>query len=287
MQLSELQTFLAIVETGSLVKASRRLHVTQSTVTARLRSLEEEIGQTLINRQKSGATLTAAGIKLQRYASTMTQLWAQARKETALPDGMSSVCHFGCHSDLWPGFGKPVFEWLQSEVPDAAMSLLAGSLSELSAWMNDGVIDMTLSYGGNTASEQRVVWEGTESLVLVSTQANSPIRFDPDYVYVDAGDTFARDHNTEYADAGVARVQFNRAEWALQHLLDKRGSAYLPLHTVQPHLEAGRLYRLNEAPVFQRPITLSVSDEARHAWQWLDACVQYIESINATALTHP
>ncbi|MEM7236781.1 MAG: LysR family transcriptional regulator, partial [Pseudomonadota bacterium] len=36
MNLASIQTFVAIVETGSLVRASQRLNVTQSTVTVRL-----------------------------------------------------------------------------------------------------------------------------------------------------------------------------------------------------------------------------------------------------------
>jgi DNA-binding transcriptional LysR family regulator len=53
MNLDALRTFLEVIETRSLVAASRRLHVTQSTVTARLNSLEEEIGQKLLHRGKS------------------------------------------------------------------------------------------------------------------------------------------------------------------------------------------------------------------------------------------
>ena len=86
MQLSELKTFLAIIETGSLVRASYKLHVTQSTITARLKTLEDSLGQRLVNRTKSGATLTAAGIRLHRYAQTIDELWSQAQQETALPD---------------------------------------------------------------------------------------------------------------------------------------------------------------------------------------------------------
>ena len=63
MNITALQTFLAIVDTGSLVRASQVLHVTQSTVTARLKSLEDEIGQQLLDRQKSGTTLTPAGTR--------------------------------------------------------------------------------------------------------------------------------------------------------------------------------------------------------------------------------
>ena len=53
MNLSNLQTFLEIVETGSLIRASENLNVTQSTITARLKTLEQELGQTLFLRRKS------------------------------------------------------------------------------------------------------------------------------------------------------------------------------------------------------------------------------------------
>ena len=96
MNLSELRTFLTIVETGSLIRASERLNVTQSTVTARLKSLEEEVGQSLITRNKSGAVMTAAGVRLHRYADTIANLWQQARQETALPDGMAGTCNLAC-----------------------------------------------------------------------------------------------------------------------------------------------------------------------------------------------
>ena len=94
-----LHTFTAIVETGSLVRASEKMNVTQSTVTARLKILEQELGQVLLNRHKSGTTLTPAGSKLLRYAHVMTGLWRQAQNEAGLPDGVDSLCSFGCHSD--------------------------------------------------------------------------------------------------------------------------------------------------------------------------------------------
>ena len=47
MNITVLQTFLTILDAGSLIRASAQLNVTQSTVTARLQSLERELGQTL------------------------------------------------------------------------------------------------------------------------------------------------------------------------------------------------------------------------------------------------
>ena len=123
MNLTTLQTFLAILDTGSLVRAAEKLNVTQSTVTARLKTLEEELGQPLILRQKSGATLTPAGLRLKRYAETMSELWRQARAEVALPDQIKAVCNMGCHPDLWPDLGEHLFEHIRKHQPDVALSV--------------------------------------------------------------------------------------------------------------------------------------------------------------------
>ena len=122
MNLAPLQTFLAILETGSLVRAAERLNVTQSTVTARLKALEDDLGQVLINRLKSGATPTAAGLRLRRYAETMLGLWGQARHEAALPRTVGTICNLAADPDLWPGLGNRVMDAILDADPGAAQS---------------------------------------------------------------------------------------------------------------------------------------------------------------------
>ena len=58
MDLALARTFLEIAGSGSFVRAAERLHVTQTAVSARMRALEELLGQRLFVRNKSGATLT-------------------------------------------------------------------------------------------------------------------------------------------------------------------------------------------------------------------------------------
>ena len=94
MNLGELQTFLEVIDTGSLAAAAPRLHVTPSTVTARINALEEQLGCRLLHRNKSGAELTSAGFRLQRYAELMTQLWRQARHDVALPPGVAGAVSY-------------------------------------------------------------------------------------------------------------------------------------------------------------------------------------------------
>ncbi len=61
MDITLARTFLDIVSAGSFVRAAERLHVTQTAVSARVRTLEEQVGATLFVRNKAGASLTPAG----------------------------------------------------------------------------------------------------------------------------------------------------------------------------------------------------------------------------------
>ncbi len=273
MNLSALQTFLAIVETGSLVRASERLNVTQSTVTARLKSLEQDLGQTLLIRQKSGATLTASGLKLKRYAEVMTELWRQARQETSLPKGIESVCNLGCHHDLWPHLGHRLFETIRATQPSVALSAWPGGQLELSGWLNSGLVDVALTYEPAARGNQTLHPLPVEVRILVSAEANGPIRFDPGYVYVEGGDEFGRQHAAAYADADTANISYGSADWGLKHLLEHGGSAYLPERIAAPFLAQGQLFRLGGAPEFTRRVYLVANDSAATGWDWLPAAI--------------
>ncbi|MGB1309814.1 MAG: LysR family transcriptional regulator [Leucothrix sp.] len=276
MNLAGLNTFLAIVETGSLVKASERLFVSQSTVTSRLQTLETDIGQPLFHRKKSGVTLTAAGLKFKRYAEAMTDLWRQARQETSLPIGVSSVCNIGCHYDLWSPIGRPLSENLHQHYPEVALSFMPGQHEQLTQWLATGLIDAALSYRPVSQQHQTIHKLGSESLILVATKPDNPMRFDPHYIYFDAGQDFGRKHAAAYTDAGIAKISFSCAKWALDYLIKQGGSAYLPEYLVRPLIHDKRLFIIEEAPKFSRMAYLITNDAAVTEWGWLDALSELI-----------
>ena len=269
MQLAALRTFLAIVETGSLVRASEQLNVAQSTVTARLKALEDDLGQTLLRRHKAPVALTASGYKFKRYAEAMTDLWRQARQETSLPDGVEAVCNIGCHMDLWPGLGRPLVDAVRRDHPATALTAWPGAQDQLDQWLGTGLIDAALTYRAATQEGQTIHPLPSERLVLVSTRPDASIKADPGYVYVDAGEDFGRRHTAAYADAGVAKVSFGSAAWALDYLMDQGGSAYLPERLAAAHLATGTLHRLDAAPAFSRAVFLISNDAAAADWPWL------------------
>lgn len=68
MQWDDIRIFLAVAREGSISGAAQRLGVQHSTVSRRLRSLEEQLGTRLIERKKSGNQLTEAGEELKLSA---------------------------------------------------------------------------------------------------------------------------------------------------------------------------------------------------------------------------
>jgi DNA-binding transcriptional LysR family regulator len=51
MNIHDLEAFVAVVETGSIVGASARLNLTQPGVTRRVQNLEEQLATPLLDRQ--------------------------------------------------------------------------------------------------------------------------------------------------------------------------------------------------------------------------------------------
>ena len=99
MNIDHLHTFLEVVASGSFHRAAGNLNVTQSTVSARIRALEERLDRRLFVRHKNGIQITGAGRRLRRHADTVVRAWELGRQRVALPDGLRSVLsiRFGLH----------------------------------------------------------------------------------------------------------------------------------------------------------------------------------------------
>ena len=78
LELSQLETFLAVAEERSFSRAAVRLHRTQPAVSQVIRKLEEAVGETLFDRAARDGSLTAAGVLLRDYAQRLLALRREA-----------------------------------------------------------------------------------------------------------------------------------------------------------------------------------------------------------------
>lgn len=96
MELRTLRYFIAVAQEGSLTNASKRLHITQPTLSRQLADLEDELGRQLFLRTRGGTELTEYGTVLLRYAQSITELVSKAEEDIKLPEhSVTGSVHVG------------------------------------------------------------------------------------------------------------------------------------------------------------------------------------------------
>jgi len=89
MELRELRTFCAVVETGSFSKAAKVVYVTQPTVSLQIQSLEGAIGTCLFNRATRERILTESGKIFYEYAKKIIALCDEAMQAISDVDNLA------------------------------------------------------------------------------------------------------------------------------------------------------------------------------------------------------
>ncbi|MEL7315078.1 MAG: LysR family transcriptional regulator [Cyanobacteria bacterium J06559_3] len=84
MEFRHLQTFQAIAQAGSFLKAAEKLQYAQSTITLHIQQLENELGVKLFSRRGKRTELTVAGRTLQSHAHQL--LYRATQLQQAMTD---------------------------------------------------------------------------------------------------------------------------------------------------------------------------------------------------------
>ncbi len=263
MDIALAKTFLEIAETGSFVAAAGRLNVTQTAVSARVHALEEQLGRRLFVRNKSGARLTPAGDRFLRHARTLVQVWERARQQVGLPQGRSDIASVGAEISLWNPILADWLVWMKHEAPDIALRAEVDIPSRLLEAVHNGSLDLAVLYdpppqGGDTVVELLT----QEKLVMVTTAADGGRGSPEDYVHVDWGASFQASLQAAFPEIVSPGVLISHGPLALLYLTRVGGAGYFRRSVVQPHMDAGRLRRVVDAPEFSYSLHMIYSSRA-------------------------
>jgi DNA-binding transcriptional LysR family regulator len=253
MDINLARTFLEIVDTRSFQRAAQRLHVTQTSVSARVRTLEELLGRPLFVRNKAGAVLTAAGEQFLPHATMLVQVWERARQQVAVPSGSRAVLAIGCEISLWDPLLLQWLLWMRSAAPQLAIRTEVGFPHDLLDKVAAGVLDIAIAYAPQQRPGLRVELLIEEKLVMVTTEEHPRVPRPADYVYVDWGPEFAAQHGLAYPELSNAAVSAGLGPLGREYLLAAGGTGYFRHDVVRSHLESGRLRRVPDTPEFLYP----------------------------------
>jgi len=243
------RTFLAVAASGNFVAAASRLHVTQSTVSARIQTLETTLGARLFQRGRNGAELTASGKRFLRHAKNLVRTVEQAQHDVGLPQGFHHVLTLSGRIALWEGFLPQWVRWMRAAAPDVLLRLEIGFESDIMQGLIEGTVDVGVMYTPTSRPGLMVEPLFDETLLLVTSD---PARGWPDagYIHIDWGPEFHARFSEHYPE--VAPTLIANIGWlGVQHILAYGGSGYFPQRLVRRYIEAGQLWRVPDTPQFK------------------------------------
>lgn len=153
MEFKQLEAFVAVVDYGSFSEAARHLYLTQPTISAHIRSLEDELHMKLIIRTTKKTTVTAKGYQLYDSAVRMLDIrnnllenFTGAHKHM-IDLAASTIPSSYLLPELLAAFGKAH--------PDVYFHSVQSDSAESISRVLDGTVDLAL-VGQNTRDESCV-----------------------------------------------------------------------------------------------------------------------------------
>lgn len=224
MKMQHLRYFTAVVDHGGVIRAAERLHVTQPTVSAGLKALEEDLGCALFERAGARLRLTPAGVRFHRRSEEILRQCDLARAEVQ-GTGELPALRLGMLNTLAERMVADLAAALAVQPGRAAVSYRVGTADRVAAWLKQGRIDaaLTVHEGEAPAGQVRVLHR--EPFVCLTAPAHrfavaSAVRVE-DLV----GEPFVVRAHCEGQRAARARLRAQRVAMTVAAVADSDGAA--------------------------------------------------------------
>jgi DNA-binding transcriptional LysR family regulator len=175
MEMRQLQIFCAVAEHGSFTAAAEKVHTVQSNVTMRVKELEAELSQQLFVRQKSGVSLTSAGLTFLEYARKILQLTDESRNalmDNAAPTGLLRLGSM----ETTAAIRLPrILAKYRRAYPKVQLSLSTGTTAELIKLVENHKLDGAFVGGFHQNANLQQEQLFTEELVLISSDEHESL----------------------------------------------------------------------------------------------------------------
>lgn len=256
--IANLRAFLEAASHGSFVAASEHLHLSHSSVSARIRALESELGVRLFHRGRHGVSLNKTGKSLLPFAENIAQTWLQAKSSIQAIASGNVPIRAGVQQDLWEIFGADWFALLKTRIPELQLHLTADTSTRLCERVDQQLLDLAITF--EPKRQRGVLLEPIAELNLRLTSKKPMVwteQLPNDYFHVDWGTRFEDWHSRQFGQNTPSTLQVEVAGIALLMLQRQGGTAFFPEELVAKSESAGELFFVSEAPQFSITVYLA------------------------------
>lgn len=256
MDTTLLKTFLELSRTRHFGKTADNLYITQSAVSARIKLLEDNLGQKLFTRTRNDIKLTSAGERLVPHAKNILSAWEQARNDvTALEEQNPSLTIGGVPS-IWDIYLTSWLARYHTQQPDIDIRCESYPSDMMARKLLDYTLDISFVFEPMQAADLEIEDICPVEFILVSTREGDTVEtaMRENYVMVDWGVAFAVTHASLFPNLPTPSLRMMMGRTALGFIQQCGGSAYMPAPMVEWELENKVLFRVEDAPVIERNI---------------------------------
>jgi DNA-binding transcriptional LysR family regulator len=167
--LADLRLFVSIAEAGTLTLGARRAFLSPAAASARLKSLEEQIGQRLLYRDNHGVALTLAGDKLLRHARIILRQVEHAKSDFS--DGLSDLTghiRIFANTTAVTEFMPEILGRFMTDRPRVTVELLERPARDVVRGVVDGAVDLGIIAGPTPIENLKAIQFSTDRMVLVT-----------------------------------------------------------------------------------------------------------------------
>jgi len=254
MDIVALKTFLEVAKTHHFGHAAENLFVSQSTVSARIRTLEEQLGVTLFIRQRRNIHLSNSGEALIPHAKSIVTMWDRFSNEIGKRDDIQNVLAIGGLPGLWDTTLQEWLSMVSNKHTELTVSADSFSQTSLVQRVMDGSMDIAFLYDATNGLNLISQPLKTVTLRLVSSSptADAIDAFARGYVKVHWGLNFAVEFAANFPETPPAKLVTGLGQIASTYLQENDGSAYLPESEVSMAVKSGDLYFVPNAPIYNQ-----------------------------------
>ncbi len=143
MALQKVEAFLKTVELGSLTLAGQALGRTQSAISHSITSFEEELGLSLLKRDKGGVRLTPNGKLLLPHIRALFEAQERLKEEAErLGSASGGRVRIGAFTSVAVHWLPGMIKEAEARYPSLHLELLNGDYSDVDRWLKEGQVDL-------------------------------------------------------------------------------------------------------------------------------------------------
>ncbi len=245
MQIELLDTFLDLIETRSFHQTAERLHITQSTVSARVQVLEAAVGGRLFSRSRAGTNLSTEGLKFEPHARALRHAWTEARRAVE-PSSTAITLRIGIQNDLAAG---QIGDWVvnfRKSLPECAFYIEPDYSVQMCRDIDRGALDFAVVYSPQSLPDLHIVSIGEVQYRLISSDGATRAALNPQsYVRGSYSAAFDAAHRQAMPDHSAALLASGQ-NTAVSGLLTAMGGSAFVLEETAIRLVADGRFRVVE-----------------------------------------